>query len=634
MCGLIAVFSSTTIDRNLDLDAALASLNHRGPDASNIWFCDSDAVVLGHARLSIMDPEGGAQPMHTDDIHIVVNGEFYDFEEIKKDLQARGAQFRTDSDSEILIHLYRRYGIESLAYLRGEFAFVLWDKKAGRVFAARDRFGIKPLFYHHKGDHLIFASEIKAIKEMGIRLEWDEENIFNLSAGFVMDPTRSVFKGVYQIPPGNLLLRTRFDERLVEYWNYDYNNIYDENSSYSDTDLLEQFGELFRESVQHRLRADVEVGCYLSGGIDSSSVLGLAASIREEPIRAFSISFEDSTYDELEPATAMAEMAGANLSSISVSEQDLADNFADAIWHNEYVVANSHGVAKFLLSRLVRDLGCKVVLTGEGADEALAGYPHFRQDLIRHCYSKDEQEKLLDRIGNSNKAHKGLVFDTDIQTVDMLQNSIGMTPSYLQVHINAAARAEAFLSPDFYSHYSGATSIDRVLSSIDYRPISSAHPVNKANYFWNKTTFPSYVLTVLADRMEMSHSIEARLPFLDHVLFEFCQRLPIEMKIRDLTEKWILRESTKERVTKQIYATHKNPFTAPPSTLNTSGSLFSYVNDTLGSQDAIQLPFFEMKKVLGVLGNTDAIPLEQRINFDAVVMMMASLVELKRSFNL
>ena len=209
-----------------------------------------------------------------------------------------------------------------------------------------------------------------------------------------------------------------------------------------------------------------------------------------------------------------------------------------------------------------------------------------------------------------------------------------MTPSYLQVHINAAARGRALLSEDFLNEYGATDVFDRILMPLDKRPILNAHPVNKSLYLWSKTTFPSYMLNVLGDRMEMAHSVEARLPFLDHDLVDLAQTLPVEHKINDLMEKWVLRQSVKDKVTKQVLQTHKHPFTAPPATLNPEGRLFQYVNDTLSSSDAMSLPYFEMKRVVGMLSQIDKVPMEERGNLDAVVSMLTSVVELKRLFSL
>jgi len=329
MCGIIAIYSKNGVDARLDVPSALSSLSHRGPDGEGSWTCASKKAVLGHTRLSIMDPERGAQPMHLDHIHVAVNGEFYDFEEIRKELEQDGAKFTTDSDSEILLHLYRRYGIDCINRLSGEFSFVLWDENAGRIFAAQDRYGVKPLYYTVVDGSILFASEVKAIKALGTSLEWDEENVYNLAAGFVMDPRRTLFKNVYQVPAGHLMLASSGETRIQEYWNCNFDN--DNIKKTSERESIELFDTALKTAVKRRLRADTPVGCYLSGGIDSSAVSAVASELHEQPVRAFTVSFADEMFDESRAAKQMAEKVGADYSAVHVTESDLADNYSKAI---------------------------------------------------------------------------------------------------------------------------------------------------------------------------------------------------------------------------------------------------------------------------------------------------------------
>ena len=396
MCGIVAMYSRRDPVSATTLERATHSLYHRGPDGQRIWISPDRKVGLGHARLSIIDLSTGDQPIASEDerTRIIVNGEFYGYEAIQRELEARGHHLRTRSDSEIALHLYEDFGTQCLQHLRGEFALVLWDQNRRRIFAARDRFGIKPLFYAWHRDTLYFASEVKALFAAGVPARWDEESVYH-AVSFGAMQMRTLYDGVYQIPPGHFLLATEKHLQVNQYWDFDYPKAADAAPRRSDADYAAEFRYELEEAVRIRLRADVPVGVYLSGGLDSCSVLGLAAKHHPEPIRAFTLTFEQAAYDEGPIAKEMAARAGAEFNPIPICQQNLAENFADAIAQAETLCVNAHGVAKFLLSCAVRDAGYKVVITGEGSDEILGGYPHFRRDML--LYNREGQDPECDQ---------------------------------------------------------------------------------------------------------------------------------------------------------------------------------------------------------------------------------------------
>ena len=374
MCGIAAIFSRNEPVSEDALRGAVATLRHRGPDCQRHWLSPDRHVGLGHARLSIIDLATGNQPIANEDesARVVVNGEFYDFERIRRELEHSGHRFRTRSDSEIALHLYEDLGVYGLTHLRGEFAFVLWDEAHQTLFAARDRFGIKPLFYSIRDDTLYLASEAKALFAAGVPARWDAEMVYQALTGPGL-PDRTLFTEVHQVPPGYYLLASRGGVRLHRYWDFDYRGAAEPDDPLDESAWVEQFRAALDEAVRLRLRADVPVGCYLSGGLDSSAVLGLAARHAARPIRTFTLTFDQADYDEGRIAEEMAARAGAEFIPIPIRHADLADHFAAAIGHAETLFINGHGIAKFLLSRAVRDAGYKVVFTGEGSDEVLGG---------------------------------------------------------------------------------------------------------------------------------------------------------------------------------------------------------------------------------------------------------------------
>ena len=395
MCGIVALYARRG---QVDLDAvrwATASLGHRGPDGQRHWLSPDRSVGLGHARLSIIDLTTGDQPIASEDgrTTIVCNGEFYGYEAIQKELESSGHRLRTKSDSEIALHLYEDLGPQCLHRLRGEFAFVIWDEANRTMFAARDRFGIKPLFYAVHGGTLYFASEVKALFAAGVPARWDAESFWqNVEQGGHQE--RTLFDGVRHVPPGHYLIATDQHIQVIRYWDFDYPAVDSSARRRSDADYKAEFREALEEAVRIRLRADVPVGCYLSGGLDSCAVLGLAARHHPEPIRAFTLTFDRADYDEEVQAREMAALAGAEFNPIPIRQDDLADNFADAIHQCETLCINAHGVAKYLLSRAVRDAGYKVVITGEGSDEILGGYAHFRRDMLLYNRAGQDPETI------------------------------------------------------------------------------------------------------------------------------------------------------------------------------------------------------------------------------------------------
>src|SRR5260221_7299907 len=382
MCGIVGMYSrSAPIDEG-SLERATRCLHHRGPDGQRQWISLDRRVGLGHARLSIIDLTTGDQPIANEDesLQIVVNGEFYGYEQVREELQETGHQLRTRSDSEIALHLYEELGTQCLQKLRGEFAFVLWDSANRTIFAARDRFGIKPLFYACVGDTIYFASEIKALLAAGVPARWDGESVYN-SGGIGGHQMRTLFDGIFQIPPGYFMVVTEKHVQMSQYWDFDYPVDCGGAVLKSDAEYEQQFREAIDEAVKLRLRADVPVACYLSGGIDSCTIVGLAARHYQGRLRAFTLTFDRPEYNEDDIAKEMAELAGAEFTAVRVSSDELADNFADATMQSETLSVNTHGVAKYLLSRAVRAAGIKVVLTGEGSDEILGGYMHFGRDM-------------------------------------------------------------------------------------------------------------------------------------------------------------------------------------------------------------------------------------------------------------
>jgi len=640
MCGIVGVFSRRGDVQATILERATKSLYHRGPDGQRQWISADRTVGLGHARLSIIDLSTGDQPIASEDerTRIIVNGEFYGFEAIQKELEGRGHRLRTKSDSEIALHLYEDFGTQCLHHLRGEFAIVLWDQTRRQLFAARDRFGIKPLFYAWHEGTLYLASEVKALWAAGVPARWDEQGVYNsVSMGGHMG--RTLYDGIFQIPPGHFLLATDKHVQINQYWDFDYPLKENNQPARRDEEYKEEFRAALEESVKIRLRADVPVGVYLSGGLDSCAVLGLAAMHHPEPVQAFTLTFEQAAYDEGPIAKEMAALAGAEFHPIPIVQRDLADNFADAIAQAETLCVNAHGVAKYLLSRAVRDAGYKVVITGEGSDEILGGYPHFRRDML--LYNREGQDEaaiaeLLEWLDQQNTVSRGLLLpDGEIGSMEAVKRVLGYAPTWIETFSSRQVKMRPLLDAGIQAKYGATEGSYGILDEVDVRrQLTGRDALNQSLYLWSKTAMASYILTMLGDRMEMAHSIEGRVPFLDHKVVETIVRQPVNQKVRGMTEKYVLREAVRDVITVQVYRRQKHPFLSPPATLSPDDTFNTYVQDMLRGPVLKALPFFDQRKVVTLLDELPGMNVGARTANDQILMLLVSMCVLQERYGL
>lgn len=577
MCGIAGFIHA---DRNQPVDAEIlvsmaAIQHHRGPDGFG-WRAGA-GVGLSHARLSIIDLEAerGRQPFLSGDGRLLLakNGELYDYQRIRAGLSAAGARFATKSDSEIILHLYPRLGLAGmLEQLRGEFAFALHDRDEDTLWLVRDRFGIKPLYYAEYADGLAFGSEIKVLfAHPEVRRAFDSRGLFHQLMQ-TMVPGTTAFEGVHQVPPGHAIGIRRRDGRLQvrqqRYWDMTFPVAGEHQPVHREASMIEGVRERLVEAVSLRLEADVPVGCYLSGGIDSCSILGLAAALRQDPVKAFTIGFDSAAYDETPIAAGMAAATGAGQIVLRLDAGTLYDAFAETMWHTERTVYNTLAVAKFLMSRRVRESGYKVVLTGEGSDELFGGYPAFRQDMYLHGLDElpaAERQAMEAALATRNARFSGAMLAETAVTSPALDAVVGFTPACLQPWLASATRVPALLDGDrraaLRDHDPGAA----IAAALDPTALQGRHPLDKAQYVWIKTMLEGQILTWGGDRVDMAHSMEARPPFLDHPLAAYAATLPPTLRIRGQTDKYVLREAMKGLLPERLYRREKFAFMAPPA---------------------------------------------------------------------
>lgn len=612
MCGLIAAQLRTPWLTPERLQIALDTIVHRGPDGSSHWFAPDRLTAMGHVRLSIIGLNNGTQPLShaRSDLHAVVNGEFYGYKAIRTALRERGYHFTTDSDSEIALHLYDEHGLNFVDHLRGEFALVLSDRRSGELIAARDRFGIKPLFYATVNGDVIFASEVKALLALGVAARWNSVDFYGNMAN--VRSHGSMFQNIQQVPPGCLAIVKDGKVRIETYWDTDYPTAEAlRQDRRSEAEVVAGFRSVLDDAVAERLTADVEVACYLSGGLDSSAVLGLAQAQLDRPIRAFTIAFEGALYDESPLAERTARFTGSNYVPVPVSPLAMADALDDTVWHGERPIFNNNASAKFLLSRAVRDAGIKVVFTGEGSDEIIAGYPSERRDNILYggqFATEAEREAAIEALISANPVFRHLMFSDQplAPGLKLIEQAIGYVPMFFQGFSITYQGLCQILGPDA----PGGDDLDApyadLLAALDVpAKLAGRDAVNQSLYAMHKSSLVNFILTVLGDRMEMGHSIEGRVPFLDHHVAEYAARLPIHYKIRGSTEKYILREATRDVITPELYARQKHPFVAPP--IEQHGAerprdpQMERCEDVIRSSEFADQPFFDPGKARAFL---------------------------------
>ena len=694
MCGIAAILSHDP-GRPVPepaLRRATAALRHRGPDGERIWVSPSGRAGLGHNLLAITDPEG-RQPIASEDgrLHIVVNGQFYDYKRMRTALEAQGHRFRTRSDSEIALHLYEDLGPACLQRLRGQFALVIWDEESGALFAARDRFGLKPLFHAEKDDRLYLASEAKALLAAGIAPSWDPRGVYH-ALHACPDERISLFAGISQVPPGHALHADASGTRIERYWDLpapprrpwtttsflrpvpaggrrsgrSTTHRHPHPAAPSLDDAIERVRELTEESVALRMVAAVPVGCLLSGGLDSSAVLGVAAACTDDPVAAFTVGFERRNYDESVGAREAAAAAGANHTVVTASDADLADHFADAVWHAETLQYNTHGTARYLLSRGVRDAGYRSVLAGEGADEAFFGYEFMRAAAgagqtadgeggtgagpVRASAAGGLSRALtrLPRVLSAllrspSRRYPGLAAASPwLARLAML---LPAAPSLFNRLARGIAHIHAVCSRDFLDDFAGYD-----LYRAYYRrcrrtaDLSRREPSRRLLYLWLHSLFANYHLA--ADRLDMAHGVEVRLPFLDHHLFEYANSLPVSLLAHHTREKHVLREAMRPYIPDPVYDRVKRPFWGPsalrrptgradgstPATQH--GPLHDFLQDTLRGDAIRTVPFLNHAAILRLLEELPTLPAEDRPSLDSLLLMLASIAVLQERYGL
>jgi asparagine synthase (glutamine-hydrolysing) len=575
------------------------AIAHRGPDG--VGFHCEPGVGLGHARLSIIDLSGGAQPIHNEDktIWITYNGEIFNYLELRRFLESKGHRFYTQTDTEVIVHLYEERGDDFVQELNGQFAFALWDRTRSRLILARDRAGILPLYYAQTPEGFVFGSEVKALLASGrVPCALDPDGLDELMTFWAPVAPRTIFAGVSQVCPGEMLILEPKALRRVQYWDWLFPDR-DAHRRAKDSELQEELRDLLGDATQIRLRADVPVGAYLSGGLDSSTLVALLNERVPATLRTFSIGFDDAGLDESAHQKTMVDYLHTTHQQVQCSRSDIAQIFPRTILHTEMPVLRTAPAPMQLLSGLVRRSDVKVVLTGEGADEVLGGYDIFKEAKVRRFWAQQPQSKwrpallkrlypYLDITSTQSAAYLKEFFGVGLASPD--DPCFSHLPRWV-----TTSQCKMFWSQDFRSRVAG-TAVERLRDSLP-TGIKDWHPFNRGEYLEAKTLLPSYLLAAQGDRMLMASSIEGRFPFLDHRLIEFANRLHPSYKMRVLREKHLLKQAMVGRLPPSILERHKQPYRAPDAVAFIGADAPEYVTELMGKESLVRHGYFDANKV-------------------------------------
>jgi len=607
MCGVAGIIDYSGRSGSIPaVRAMLRSISYRGPDESGIY--NSPIAAIGNVRLSIIDLATGQQPLSdmTGRYWIVFNGEIFNYIELREDLVKKNVTLKTQSDTEVLVNLFALYGEKCLNLLNGQFAVAIWDKIEERLFVARDRVGIRPLFYTVANGALYFASEIKALfQNKEVRRELSPENLAQVYTFWTALTPSTVFRDICELSPGHFLIFSKKGLEVKKFWELNFSN---SNTETSLSDALERFHELFTSAVRIRLRADVEVAAYLSGGIDSSTTVAYIKDIEPGVLNTFSIGFEDKDFDESKFQEEAVRYLNTNHKAISCTSKEIAEAFPRVVWHSETPLTRTAPTPMIILSRLVRDNDIKVVITGEGSDEILAGYDIFREAIIRRFWASQPLSSI-----------RPALLKKIYPDIPHLRNA---SPNILKMFFGY--RLEDTSNP-LYSHllrWNNSNHIkkhfsDQIRDKINgYDPLANIaaclpesfmewSPLARAQWLETTVFMSGYLLSSQGDRMAMANSVEGRYPFLDYRVIEFCSSLPDRIKLNGLNEKYLLKKLMQGRIPESIVKRPKQPYRAPISSVFLGNKRPEYVDELLSEKTTKQTGIFNYESIAALLGKIE-----------------------------
>jgi len=558
MCGICGIFdrSGSPVDGRI-LERMTRILAHRGPDGEG--FLVDGEVGLGHRRLSIIDVEGGAQPISNEngELQVILNGEIYNFIELRKELEAAGHKFKTRSDTEVIVHAYEQWGKNCVRRLNGMFAFALWNSIQHELFLARDHLGIKPLYYSELGKRIFFASEIKALlQEPKIPREVDVEALAELFTFRYVPAPKTLFKGIFKLPPGHLMYITRKSMTIERFWNW----VPHHRTNWREGELIEEYQMLLEDAIRLQLRSDVPLGLFLSSGIDSGTLLAVMSKYASGPVQAVTIGFEGGEKtNEVADAQRLAKMFGADHDFMMVAPEDYLNYYERYLWDLEEPVGHEAAGAFYFLAKLM-SAHVKVALSGQGADEPWAGYARYLGVKLSGYYSQlpaivtGPLAKLVSSVpGRFERLKRGVLSLSEPDILTRFAKVYSFFSAEMKRQVFKGALMEQLIGDEHRSK--------QALSHLQ-NDVKHLDPVTQMLYIDTRANLPEDLLMV-GDKTSMANSLEARVPFLDYRLIEFIESLPVKLKLRGLSGKYLHKKALEKWLPKEVIYRKKKGFDNP-----------------------------------------------------------------------
>ncbi|MCL5966423.1 MAG: asparagine synthase (glutamine-hydrolyzing) [Deltaproteobacteria bacterium] len=627
MCGIAGFFSmdgTGPIPPEV-LARMVSAIRHRGPDAWGVYL--DDRTGLGHARLGILDLAGGDQPIRNEDgsLWIVYNGEIFNYPELRRELLSRGHRFYTATDTEVIVHLFEEDGPSCLSRLNGQFAMAIWDSVRKELFLARDRLGIRPLHYVFHEGRLLFASELKALFQVdGVPRRIDAVALDQVFTFWSPLPGRTIFHGVRELPPGHCLLAAEGRFSVRRYWDIPFCPPEEHLKGEPDA-IRDSVRELLTDAVAIRLRADVPVGSYLSGGLDSSGVSAIVKKRFDNRLRTFGIRFEEVRFDETRYQERMVSFLGTEHTAIRATNEQIGNSFRDVVWYAEKPILRTAPVPLYLLSDTVRQNGFKVVLTGEGADEVFGGYDIFRETLVRRFWARQPSSRVRPLL--IRRLYPDIFRDPRLGATVQAFFGVGLRdtgdPLYShRIRWENTKRIKRFFSKELRGEIGGYDGEEELRAELP-GAYSSWDPLSRAQYLEMVLFLGNYLLSSQGDRVAMAHSVEIRLPFLDYRLVEFMGRVPSRLKILGLTEKFLLKQALRDFLPSEILNRPKHPYRAPirRSLLGGNGNALP---EALSADALKKTGLFDVPNVERLLGKLRSVPEPSEVDSMALAGILSA----------
>jgi asparagine synthase (glutamine-hydrolysing) len=618
MCGIAGIYnyhSRQEPSQELSIKRMLSIIRHRGPDESGIYIAANAAI--GSVRLSVIDIASGQQPMcdESGNYWIVYNGEIFNYEQLSNDLKKKGVQLKTKCDTEVVVQMYALYGSACLALFNGQFSFCIYNKKNKEFFLARDRVGIRPLFYWAQNNAFAFCSEIKGLFTLSqVKKVLRPESLAQIFTCWTTISPDTPFEDIYELPPGHHMRVSSSKIQIEKYWSLDFP--FDGNTNTSSLpDLVEEFNVLLKDAVKIRLRADVPVGAYLSGGLDSSVTTSLIHEINPDILNTFSIGFKDKAFDETAYQLEAVRYFNTNHTAFECTPTEIAEQFSNTVWHTEFPILRTAPTPMFILSKKVRERNIKVIITGEGADEFLGGYNIFKESKIRRFWAKEPKSTVRPKLLSKLYPYLSTMENANNMMASRMFFGYKLTetnnPFYSHLlRWHNTSRIKAFFSDDVSTKLNG------------YDPVESLYPklpdnfmkwsdLAKSQYLEASIFMSGYLLSSQGDRMAMANSVEGRYPFLDYRVIEFCGKLNDNFKLNGLNEKFLLKKMSSGKIPASITKRTKQPYRAPIADSFFNAGSPAYISESLSEENLRSFGLFNHLKVKRLI---DKISLQKNIS--------------------